>query len=88
VAQSVRDETIATAENLACELRAIDYWDIVYWRKRRRENCETAAYQSRQRRRAEILRELTKLSKSSGIFLGWVTKDLVRINEPDDQGGL
>ena len=71
--ENVKNETIGIAEMLATELRAIDYWDIVYWRKRGRENYETSAYQSRQRRRAEILRQLTKLSKSSSIFLGRVT---------------
>jgi hypothetical protein len=68
-------------------LRAIDHWDIVYWRKRRRENHETAAYQSRQRRRAEILRQLTKPPSQAAYSYVGLQGDLMRIIEPDDQGG-
>jgi hypothetical protein len=50
---------------LECELRAIDRWDTDYWRKRRRENYEKAAYLSRQARRGEILRLLKQFSPVS-----------------------
>ena len=56
--QVVGDETIEKIETLECELRAIDRWDIDYWRKSRREAYERAAYLSRQTRRSEIMLKL------------------------------
>jgi hypothetical protein len=58
VAQILNDHQFDIVERLAHELRAIDQWDIGYWRKRRREAYERAAYSSRKKRRGEIMRAL------------------------------
>jgi hypothetical protein len=55
VAQILNDHQFDIVERLAHELRAIDQWDIGYWRKRRREAYERAAYSSRKKRRGEIM---------------------------------
>jgi hypothetical protein len=60
MAQLVEGRSGETKSTLVQELKAIDQWDIDYWRKTRREPYEKAAFLSRQRRRAEIMRALTE----------------------------
>jgi|SRR5580658_241042 hypothetical protein len=58
VPQIPSEPQFETVERLACELRAIDKWDVGYWLKRHQENYERAAYSSRKKRRGEIMRAL------------------------------
>jgi hypothetical protein len=55
VLQILSELQFGTAEKLTWELRAIDEWDLGYWRKRRHETYERAAYSSRKKRRGEIM---------------------------------
>jgi hypothetical protein len=47
------------AEKLVAELRAIEFWDVQYWQSSRSESAEVLAFRARQRRRTEILTQLT-----------------------------
>jgi hypothetical protein len=58
MAQLVEDKAVEVKDTLVQELKAIDLWDLQYWRKPRWEPYEKAAFLSRQRRRAEIMRAL------------------------------
>ena len=49
------------AEKLVAELRAIEFWDVQYWQSSRSESAEVLAFRARQRRRTEILTQLTSL---------------------------
>jgi hypothetical protein len=59
VRQILSDEAIGELEKLVSELRAISYWDAEYWRQRCPERYETVAFVSRQKRRSEIIRQLS-----------------------------
>ena len=50
-------------EKLLAELRAIEYWDAEYLSQTERDNLAVQAYEARQRRRAVILKRLSKLLK-------------------------
>jgi hypothetical protein len=55
------DEAIGQVESLVSELRAISLWDAQFWRDHCLEWSETVAFVSRQRRRDEIIRDLTRI---------------------------
>lgn len=59
------NDTVDRVPELVAELRAIELWDVDYWRKVRREEYETLAYTARQERRAEILSHLLSLNSST-----------------------
>lgn len=56
----LQDRDSPHAERLRAELKAIELWDDAYRRSPSREWWETAAFQSRQQRRNEILVELQR----------------------------
>jgi hypothetical protein len=56
-------------ETLFLELRAIEYWNVEYYRSRHPTRLEREAYIARQSRREEILRKLTSDRVLSVSFL-------------------
>lgn len=58
------DVTKRHTEALLNELQAIDYWDAKYEKQFNPEEHDTVAYISRERRRGEIIRELSCLSQN------------------------
>src|SRR2546421_45612 len=51
-------EVLAEAEGLVAELKAIEQWDVGYWRNPSPEAYETLAFVARAQRRGEILSQL------------------------------
>lgn len=60
-------ETMEQVEKLTSELRAIIHWDAEYWRRACPEWYETVAFMSRQRRRIEIIRDLSSAAKRGSV---------------------
>jgi PilZ domain len=50
-------------ERLAAELKAIQQWDVLYWRSRTPETYEKSAFVARCNRRNEILAQLVNMEK-------------------------
>jgi hypothetical protein len=60
------DQTTGRAEQLLSELKAIELWDAIYKRSVFPFWYDHIAFVSRQKRRAEITRELQRMSDGSG----------------------
>jgi hypothetical protein len=52
---------IQEAERLFAELKAIELWDLVYWRGHRHQAWEIVAMLNRRDRRTEVISELISL---------------------------
>jgi hypothetical protein len=61
--QILTDDTANKIQILVNELLAITHWDGAFWRCQSPHNYEIVAYVSRQKRRAEIIRELLRFSR-------------------------
>jgi hypothetical protein len=48
-------------DRLIEELKAIEYWDVNYWRTKLPKDYEKAALLARRKRRTEILNQLFKI---------------------------
>jgi phage terminase Nu1 subunit (DNA packaging protein) len=59
------DSVVTRIETLRAELKAIEYWDRMYWTAVNAARCDKASYVHRQKRREEILTELRRLKDSS-----------------------
>jgi hypothetical protein len=68
------------AEKLVAELKAIEFWDVQYWQSSRSESAEVLAFRARQRRRTEILTQLTslatRLTEEATVTLGTQKRSL------------
>ena len=55
---------LAEVERLVAELRAIERWDVYFWRADRREPFEVVAFRNRRKRRSEILARLLIITRT------------------------
>jgi hypothetical protein len=58
---AINSNELDRIEQLVAELRAVEWWDVGHWRKRRPEDYEILAFRARQERRSEILSQLVSL---------------------------
>ena len=60
----LEQDLLNLAERLLAELRAIEHWNIAYWRNRHPDVYETKAFQARQSRRGEIIGQIALIRRS------------------------
>src|SRR5712692_1342151 len=59
---TLASEVLDWAEGLVAELKAIEQWDVAYWRNPSPEAYETLAFVARGKRRCEILSQLLSIN--------------------------
>lgn len=69
---------VQEADGLFTELKAIEFWDALYWRSHRHQQWEIAAMLNRRDRRTEVISKLLML------FQGW--RSLVEDQHHDSKG--
>ncbi len=65
MSKDLKNNGLDAADRLLSELTAIEYWDAEYWKNHCPEFYEKVAFEARQERRSEIIRQLSALREST-----------------------